>query len=252
MFKGYWRTTPKFCLKLSLGLRGLIGTIAASAYVQGEPRMAFWLLVAGAALDFLIQCQHDCENLKNGNGAAAVALIIVLFYLATGTGCRTIKMATKETHLDSSWVTQKKVDVHVAGGTTEAANMDSLRGIIRELAGRGSGLATVVHDTLPGATDTVKIMDASGRAELRLWMDARGKMYADCSAKDQTIRALVNENNRLVRDNKSVVKTVYRLPPWFWYLLGGVVLVVIGSAVLAAWRKTPTGVALHLIDRNAG
>jgi hypothetical protein len=239
MLNGYWRPTPKFCLKLSLALRAAIGTIAGAAYIQDKPVAAFWILTAGAVLDFLIQCQQGDDDGTGGCGSAscthaAALLLLIPAVLLFATGCRTVKTASTYKLTDSSWVTKRKVGVHVTGATTPAANLDSLRRTILGVAAREGCSLQIVHDEAGSGRDTVtvrdtiKVVDKSGRAELRMWTDANGKMYADCSAKDTTIQALVNENNRLIRESSTKVKTIYKWPSWLiWACAIGAFLLVL-------------------------
>lgn len=43
-------------MKISLALRGMVATISGAAYFQNDLKVAFWFLVAGATVDFFIQC----------------------------------------------------------------------------------------------------------------------------------------------------------------------------------------------------
>lgn len=56
MFKNFFQPTPKNMLRISLALRGMVGTIAGAAYFQDNATAAFWFLVAGAVVDFFINC----------------------------------------------------------------------------------------------------------------------------------------------------------------------------------------------------
>lgn len=56
MLKNYFKPTPKKLLKISLALRGMVATISGAAYFQNDLKVAFWFLVAGATVDFFIQC----------------------------------------------------------------------------------------------------------------------------------------------------------------------------------------------------
>ena len=63
MLKNYFKPTPKNLLKISLALRGMVATISGAAYFQNDLKAAFWFLVAGAAVDFFIQClDPDAEK----------------------------------------------------------------------------------------------------------------------------------------------------------------------------------------------
>src|SRR4051794_21518520 len=59
MFKNYFKPTPPNLLRVSLGLKTLIGTLSSAAYFEGNKDAAFWFLVAGAIVDFLINCVGD-------------------------------------------------------------------------------------------------------------------------------------------------------------------------------------------------
>lgn len=56
MFNNFLKPTPKSMLKVSLALRAMVGTIAGAAYFQNNHTAAFWFLVAGAVIDFFINC----------------------------------------------------------------------------------------------------------------------------------------------------------------------------------------------------
>ena len=56
MLKNYFKPTPKKLLKISLALRGMVATVSGAAYFQNDLKAAFWFLVAGAGIDFIIQC----------------------------------------------------------------------------------------------------------------------------------------------------------------------------------------------------
>ena len=52
-WKNFVKPTPTNLLFLVEGLKGIIGTVAISTYVTGNEKIAFWILIAGAALDFV-------------------------------------------------------------------------------------------------------------------------------------------------------------------------------------------------------
>lgn len=52
-WKNFTKPTPTNILYLIEGLKGMIGTISITSYIQGNERFAFWLMVSGAILDFL-------------------------------------------------------------------------------------------------------------------------------------------------------------------------------------------------------
>lgn len=65
MLNNYYKPTPKKLLKISLALRGMVATISGAAYFQNDLKAAFWFLVAGAGIDFIIQCIDPDTNKPN-------------------------------------------------------------------------------------------------------------------------------------------------------------------------------------------
>lgn len=61
MFNGYFKPTPKRLQKMALAFKTVLGTLALSSYAVDNPKIGFWLLVCGAAIDFIIQCFSDDE-----------------------------------------------------------------------------------------------------------------------------------------------------------------------------------------------
>jgi len=50
LIKNYFSTTPKHIQKWIFGIKSILGTAAATAYVNGSEQMAFWAMVIGAVL----------------------------------------------------------------------------------------------------------------------------------------------------------------------------------------------------------
>jgi hypothetical protein len=109
MFKKYFNHTPKRAKQLSLAWRGLIGTIAGATYVQASPKAAFWVLVAGAVGEFLIQCQttEPRKKRKTPRYVERVKVIIVLLSIGSlmascGLSKRTVnkQRQSSETHIN--------------------------------------------------------------------------------------------------------------------------------------------------------
>ena len=65
MLKNYYKPTSKKLLKMSLALRGMVATVSGAAYFQNDLKAAFWFLVAGAGIDFIIQCLDPDTNKQN-------------------------------------------------------------------------------------------------------------------------------------------------------------------------------------------
>jgi hypothetical protein len=62
MLNNYYKPTSKKLLKVSLALRGMVATVSGAAYFQNDLKAAFWFLVAGAGIDFIIQCLEPNTN----------------------------------------------------------------------------------------------------------------------------------------------------------------------------------------------
>ena len=214
-FKKYWQPCGAWALRTSLALRALIGAVATAAY-GFDARIAFWCLVAGAVLDFILQCTGPDDKPPRSGNTIGVGVIVAFAFLLGG--CRASKPAFTHEVTDSTWTVQKPVTVFMTGGTTAVTNMDSLRVSL-------GGVAVAPMPPRPNTAYKVfTIKDTSGRAELRYWINAVGQIEAACAAKDTAMQVLVAENNRLVRDKKTETKTVVQTPAWAWWLLGGVVL----------------------------
>ena len=51
--KNYFEPTPKNVNKWLLAIKSVLATISVSAYVNGNEKIAFWILVGGACIDEL-------------------------------------------------------------------------------------------------------------------------------------------------------------------------------------------------------
>lgn len=67
--KNYWESTSPKVKKFGLWIKGLIGTAAGSAYVQGDAKLAFYMLVAGAVITGLLELLPPDKAGKVGNNA---------------------------------------------------------------------------------------------------------------------------------------------------------------------------------------
>jgi predicted benzoate:H+ symporter BenE len=68
MLGNYFKPTSKTVLKVSLALKGFIGTISAATFFDGNKTAAFWFLIAGAFMDFILQCvdSGEANEVKDG------------------------------------------------------------------------------------------------------------------------------------------------------------------------------------------
>lgn len=51
--KNYFEPTPKNVKRWLLAIKSILGTISGAAYVNGNEKVAFWILVGGAFIDEL-------------------------------------------------------------------------------------------------------------------------------------------------------------------------------------------------------
>jgi hypothetical protein len=89
-----------------------------------------------------------------------------------------------------------------------------------------------IHDTtfIKEITERVTVREsASGKAELRYWMDAYGNLVIECEAKEQFVELL----NRYVNTTRTETRTV--TPDWVWVVVAVAVLLAVG--LLLAIRK---------------
>ena len=51
--RNYFEPTPKNVKKWLLAIKSILATISGAAYVNGNEKIAFWILVGGAVIDEL-------------------------------------------------------------------------------------------------------------------------------------------------------------------------------------------------------
>ena len=61
-FSQYFKPTPKNVRKWLLAGKSLIGTIATAEYFNGSPSRAFWIMLAGAALNEFANLLGESET----------------------------------------------------------------------------------------------------------------------------------------------------------------------------------------------
>ncbi|RYD57032.1 MAG: hypothetical protein EOP56_09500 [Sphingobacteriales bacterium] len=66
MFRNYFKRTPKKLVRLMLAVKAILLAASGSAYANDHPGLAFWMLVAGAALDELVKLFTDENNNSTG------------------------------------------------------------------------------------------------------------------------------------------------------------------------------------------
>lgn len=212
----------------------LIGSVPGVADTTLE-HLSQWydylMNIAQAALGLAViftgykEDKPDTDDVHGGykNTVRTLLLLIAMGLLCSSCSKKTLDINREYSKTDSSWTTQKQVPVFVPGGSTPAVNMDSLKQLLqRYMSVRNNAELPGFNTMAPNITNKVfTIPDTSGRYELQYWIDATGKLFANCVAKDGTINALVNENNRLIRERELVKekKKVTRMPTWFIVIL---------------------------------
>lgn len=231
MLNNLFKDTSKSLIRASLALRALIGTVATAAYVQNDVRLAFWFLVAGAGLDFVIQLLPPDTKIKPG---AKILVVLVSVALIWFSGCKTLHPATSSVVVtDTTVIKYKPVDVTVKGAkVTQAVNVDSLFGAWLATSkeySRDSAKAVKAGKPIPPApvAPARTVSDPQTKAQLTYWIDQFGKLQVSCESKDQTVQILVAEINRLRHEVKTVVKTEYKTPNWNY-----VVIVLLAAALV--------------------
>lgn len=165
------------------------------------------------------------------NGRVGIFIIILsIGMLLTGCSKKTLDISREYSYTDSSWKDYVEQIVNVKGGYTRNVNMDSLKEVLRAYMEQQNkyNLEHPGINTLPPniTNEIYTISDTSGNYELQYWMNSTGELMARCVGKDQAISTLVEQNNRLIKKLESIteVKTVTKLPTWFKWLIGLVVV----------------------------
>lgn len=261
--KNYWEETSPSVKKLILWLKGIIGMISVSAFIQGDPKFSFWFLIAGGVVDGILQLLPADAEVKPG--AKALLFIVGLFMSASMfTGCFSKRSVTEHSVIDTTSVSYKQVDYQYKGAkVTAGLNIDSLYkaalaekqlekqdsiDFAKKLAQYVNDSTTAVanHKPLPvKPVDTViykkqYVTDPQTKAQLSYWVDQYGKLQVGCESKDQTLQLMVAEVNRLRSevDKKTTTITVFKVPAWLWYVLAGSVLLNIILIGLRLFKGT--------------
>ena len=264
MFKNYFQHTSIAVKKVALALRALVATATGSAFVQGEVKLAFYVLIAGGLLDFILQLlppsTADAQPGSNSStpsagpspGAAACLVWLVALSMVY-VSCTVIKPGTNTSKTDSTYTTYKQVAIDVKGATVTAGlNMDSLfhaalmakdqraedsigrlnmevkykTDSLTALKAGNAIPAKPVYIQLPPQKQYVT--DPNTKAQLTYWIDAYGKFQITCEAKDQTITSLQAQVTKLTKQVSSTTVTVPQTPVWakvvMW--LEGVLLLI--------------------------
>ncbi|MBD3748940.1 MAG: hypothetical protein IE931_05545 [Sphingobacteriales bacterium] len=226
MLGNYFKENTPLIKKTTLALKGLIGTLAVSQYAQGDPKLAFWLLVAGAVIDFALQFfPPDKNTLK--------AVIILFAFSALFSGCKIIKPKEVTTIKDSVAINYRTVDVPVKGAkVSQSINVDSLFSVwLKKYKQYQKDSTAAVHSgkPIPARPELPhqKVTDPQSKAELTYWIDQYGKLQASCESKDQVLKAVVAEINKMRQEITKKDVVVTKMPVLGWLLIGSLSALII-------------------------
>jgi hypothetical protein len=264
--KYYWSQTSPKIKKMSLWLKSTIGALALSAYVTSDPKLAVYLLVAGAIVDGLLQllppdqdAAKDCKC--TGKGAAVLILFASMLAISS---CSIIKPEVDHSKTDTTTISYKQVAIKVAGAKVFAGlNMDSLyhaalmakdqrsedsiSRINLELKYKQDSIAALKANKpvppkpnyIPSPPQKQYVTDPKTKAQLTYWIDAYGKFQITCESKDQTIQTLQAQVTKLTKDKTTTTVIQKETPTWNWIAMAVLAtLLVICVIIIAVNRKS--------------
>jgi len=260
-FKNYFKETSPKVKKFGLWLKGLVGMLAGSAYIQQDVKLAFYALIGGAlltgALELLPPDSDDkpTDGNTGSTGSNLSVAMLLLFFGLCLSSCWSIKPEVDRTKTDTTITSYKQVDINVKGAkVTKGLNMDSLYhaalfakdqrtddSIARlniELKYKQDSIAALkankpvpVRPTFtPTAPPIQYVTDPQTKAQLSYWIDQYGKLQIGCEAKDQTVSTLQAQVTKLTTDKTVTVQVIEKTPAWnkFVMILEAAVIVVLG------------------------
>jgi hypothetical protein len=256
--KNYWTETSPSVKKLLLWVKGLIGTVSVSAFIQGDPKVSFYILIGGAVLDGLLQLLPSDTNAEIKPGAKALLFVFMFAVVVSLSGCWSQRPVVEHSVTDTTTTTYKQVAFQYKGAKVVAGlNMDSLYhaalmnrdqakddSILRlnqELQYKKDSIAALQANKpvppkpvyVPSPPKIQYVTDPATKAQLSYYIDQYGKLQVGCESKDQTLQMMVAEVNRLRSDKTKTTVIVYQIPKWIWYVL--VPSLIINAIVALLW-----------------
>jgi len=238
----YKQTSPKV-KKFGLWVKGLIGTAAATTFIQNDVKTSFYLMIAGAVITGLLEClPPDKPGDNSGNGSAtggvAMAMLAGLLMLAFA-GCTVVKPEVDRTKTDTTVTSYSQVDLFVKGAKVVAGiNMDSLyhaalmardqrkddslAQLKMELKYKQDSIAALQANKplppkpvfIPSPPQIRYKTDPDTKAQLSYWIDQYGQLNLGCESKDKTIQTLQAQVTKLTKDTTVTTKVVTQTPAW--------------------------------------
>jgi hypothetical protein len=241
--KNYWQDNSKSVKKLLLWLKAMAAMMVGSAYIQGEVKLCFYIMLITGILDGLLQLlPPDAGDKGAAVPPAATALLLLCLFAAS---CSVIKPGTNTTSVDSTVTVFKPVDFKVIGAkVTKGIDMDSL--YHAALMARDQRLADSLaylqlrnkwlSDSLaaakankplppkpvyiPAKPKIQYVTDPQTKAQLSYYIDAFGRLNMGCEAKDRTIQVLQQTVTRLQKQVSQTTQIAYKTPWYNWLLIG--------------------------------
>jgi hypothetical protein len=239
-------------------MRVLVGSITGSSFIQGNVKLAFYCLLAGGILDFILQCLPPGEPQAPATVSpvtvtpvVAIIALLMAFFISS---CSIIKPEVDHSKTDTTITTYKQVDLKVKGAKVFAGiNMDSLfhAALIEKVQQRADSISKLklelqykqdsiaalkANKPIPAKpiyiiSDPVKqyVTDPQTKAQLTYWIDAYGKFQITCESKDQTIASLQAQVTKLTKDTTVTTKVAYQTPVW-----NKVVMIIEGLLLITA------------------
>jgi len=271
LLKNYWAETATSVKKIGLALRTLVATVSGSAFVQNDIKFAFYALLAGGVLDFVLQNlppaksdPTDAGTPNKGVSAPVVGAALIALLLMFCSSCSVIKPQVNRTKSDSTYTTYKQVDIkltgakvgtglnidslyHVALSNKDQYKDDSIARLNVQLQYAKDSLAAAKANKpippkpvyLPSPPQKEYVTDPQTKAQLSYWIDAYGKFQIQCESKDQTITTLQAQVNKLTTDKTTTIDVAYKTPAWNKFvmiveavLLAAAILIIVFKSIL--------------------
>jgi hypothetical protein len=260
--KNYFKQTSPKVKKLAIKLKILIGLCAASAFIQNDPKLSFYFMLAGFALNELLELFPPDVTSTEVKTAGTVSLVLAL--VAAGFfGCTVIKPKVNTTKTDSTYTTYKQVTVDVKGAKVGAGlNLDSLykalliakdqrmddslSNLKAENKYKTDSIAALkANKPLPPKPVFIKsppdvryVTDPQTKAQLSYWVDRYGKLQLGCESKDQLVQTLVAQVNTLHKQVTTTTQVAKITPAWAWVIMAvEAVLLLIVMVLLQLERR---------------
>ena len=255
--KNYFQHTAGSVKKIGLAMRVLVGSLAGSSFIQSNIKAAFYCLLAGAVLDFVLQCLPPDEPAKPAqqvppnSGILTVAMAMVFALILNS--CTVVKPQVDRKKTDTTITSYKQVDISVKGAkvfaginidslyhaalmTKDMRMEDSVTRLNEELQYKRDSIADLKSHKpvpprpapIPSVPQKQYITDPQTKAQLTYWIDAYGKFQITCESKDQVIHSLQAQVTKLTKDTTVTVKVVPITPVWnkVVMILEGIFLIV--------------------------